>query len=567
MAVVNGLTAPVPSLVFTRDGLEPFLAQPRLRGLVDGVRAACGASVAVQDSDVPYGTGSWDADALGNHRAVVRVAAPEDAVFVHVPWRRRDSNPADRNVIVVEGRSGARVRNVERIRITREYGDFVIQAPSAGDYFIYYLPYVASGRTNYPTVAYPAPEATADLAWLTKHGLVTRSGDAWVPGDLPVAPVVEFQAIDALNSFYPMEVVATRAEVAELEARDPKAAFFVFAEDRSRPIKMTSDVPVRWARRGASAPFAGDAMRGEFYAFQLGVYAARRDLADVRVAFGALSRAGGGGALRASAFKCVNLEGVDSAARPFTRTVDVHQGQVQALWCGLQVPATAAPGEYRGTVTVSASGGGQAPVPMTIRVSKTLIAAHGDDEPWRLSRLRWLDSTLAVDDDLVKPYTPVTVAGRTVGVLGRTVTLNALGFPEQIESRFDIEMTHLAAQGRKVLASPIALVVQSPDPGVTPWAGGGVAFTKRVPGAAAWRSTGSAGPLSMTTAAQMEFDGNIEFSVGIRASRPTKVDDIRLEIPVASDVARYLMGLGFKGGRRPASFDWKWDVKNNQDSA
>ena len=65
----------------------------------------------------------------------------------------------------------------------------------------------------------------------------------------------------------------------------------------------------------------------------------------------------------------------------------------------------------------------------------------------------------------------------------------------------------------------------------------------------------------------MDFDGNIEFTVAVRASRATPVDDIRLEIPIAADVARFLMGLGFKGGTRPASLDWKWDVKHNQDSA
>ena len=64
--------APVPSLTFTKDGLEPILAQPKLRGLVDGVRTACGGAVPVQDSDVPYGIGSWDADVFGNHRAVLR---------------------------------------------------------------------------------------------------------------------------------------------------------------------------------------------------------------------------------------------------------------------------------------------------------------------------------------------------------------------------------------------------------------------------------------------------------------------------------------------------------------
>jgi hypothetical protein len=149
MSIVSGLTAPVASLAFTKDGLEPFLAQPRFRGLVDGVRTTCGATVAIKDSDVPYGLGSWDADVFGNHRAVVRVAEAADAVFVHIPWRRRDQKPGDKNVIVVEGRSGSRVLNVERIRVEREFGELVFDAPSAGDYFVYYLPYVgAAGRTT-----------------------------------------------------------------------------------------------------------------------------------------------------------------------------------------------------------------------------------------------------------------------------------------------------------------------------------------------------------------------------------------------------------------------------------
>ncbi len=259
-----------------------------------------------------------------------------------------------------------------------------------------------------------------------------------------------------------MQVVATRAEVAALEAQQPAAPFFVFAEDRTRPIKMASDLPLRWVRRGAGAPFTGDAMRGEFYPFQLGVYAARQDLADVTVVFSGLKRKGGGG-LGPSAFTCFNLGGVDSAAQPFARALAVPKGQVQPVWCGVQVPESAQAGEYAGSATVAARGTAPVSVPLTIRVAPTIIPAHGDDEPWRLSRLRWLNSTMAVDDDLVKPYTPVTVTGRTVGVLGRTVTLNALGFPDQIESRFAIEMTHLAEQGRKVLTGPVALVVQRAD--------------------------------------------------------------------------------------------------------
>ena len=567
MTIVNGITAPVASLPFTKDGLDAMLARPKLRELTDGVRTACGGSVPVQDSDVPYGIGSWDADAFGNHRAVLRVGAPAGAVFAHIPWRRPDAKPEDRHLIVVEGRSGGRILNVERIRIGRDSGDLVFEAPSAGDYYVYYLPNSGTGRSNYPTVTYPAPQATADLAWLKTHGLDARDAASWTPGLLPVAAVVEFQSIDPLHSFFPMQVVATRAEVTALETQQPAAPFFVFAEDRTRPIKMASDLPLRWVRQGR-----GRALHGRRHArrvLSLPVGGVRGPPGPGR-RHGRLQRPEAEGRRRP---RRVRVHLPQSRRRrfgrcsPSRRPLAVPKGQVQPVWCGVQVPESARAGEYEGAATVTARGTAPVSVPVNIRVAPAIIPAHGDDEPWRLSRLRWLNSTMAVDDGVVKPYTPVTVTGRTVGVLGRTVTLNALGFPDQIESRFSIEMTHLAEQSRKVLTGPVALVVQRADAAPTAWKGSGVTFTKQAPGAAAWRARGEAGPLSMDTSAQMDFDGNIEFTVAVRASRATAVDDIRLEIPVAADVARFLMGLGFKGGTRPASLDWTWDVKNNQDSA
>jgi len=568
LAITDGLARPVPALAFTNDGLDPFLKQPKLAGIIDSVRKACGATVAAPDADVPYGVGSWDADALGNHRVVLKVDAAAAAVFAHMPWRRRDLQPERRNLVVVSAATGGRVTNVSRIDITREYGDIVFEAPSAGDYYVYYLPNVGAGRSNYPKVTYPEPEATADDRWLVKQGLTSgaRAQQSWKA--LPAASLVEIQAIDQLNSFFPMEVIATKSEMTALEAANATSPYLVFAEDRTNPIKMPEDLPLRWIRRGPAAPFAGDAMRGEFYAFQVGVYAARGAVEDVRVQCDGLSRKTGGGSVAAANFTCINTGGVDSAGKAFTRTVNVDKGKVQAIWCGVQVPDAAVAGDYAGMLRVSARGAAPTSVPLTLRVSNTLIAAHGDDEPWRLSRLRWLDSTLAFDDELVKPYTPVKVVGKTIEVLGRRVTLNPLGFPDQIDSRFDIEMTRLVAgNGRHVLSGPVALVVKSGDAAVTPWTGSGPTFTKQAPGAAAWRARGTAGPLSMDTDAQMDFDGNIEFTVRLRASRSTPIDDVRLEIPIASDVARHVMGLGFKGGKRPATFDWKWDVRNNHDSA
>ncbi|MEI6668033.1 MAG: glycoside hydrolase domain-containing protein [Acidobacteriota bacterium] len=570
LAVIAGLARPVPALSFTNDGLGPFLKQPKLATIVESVNTPCGAVAAVRDSDVPYGFGSWDADTLGNHRVVLNVDAPASVVTAHLPWRRRDLEPERKHLIVIDATTGGRVANVVRLAITREAGDIAFEAPSAGEYDVYYLPYLGAGRSNYPKVTYPEPSATADDRWLAAHRLGPGAVGPSATTSFPKASVVEIQAIDQLNSFFPMEVIATKAETAALDAAHPKAPFLVFAENRANPIKMTDDLPLRWIRRGPSAPFAGEAMRGEFYAFQLGVYASRQAIDDVRVQFGALNAKGGSGSIAASAFRCINLGGVDSAAKPFTRSVRIEPGKVQALWCGVQVPDAAVAGEYAGKLIVSSRGSAPTTVPFALHVSTDLAVAHGDDDPARLSRLRWLDSTLAVDDGLVKPYTAVAVAAskRQVNVLGREVTLDELGFPLKIESRFAIEMTHqVEGKGRQVLSGPVALVVASPDVAATRWKGTGPTFTKQAPGAAAWRSTGTAGPLSMTTDAQMDFDGNIEFQVHVRASASTPIDDIRLDIPLSADVARYMMGLGVKGGRRPATLDWKWDVKNNQDSA
>ena len=64
----------------------------------------------------------------------------------------------------------------------------------------------------------------------------------------------------------------------------------------------------------------------------------------------------------------------------------------------------------------------------------------------------------------------------------------------------------------------------------------------------------------------MEADGFVEFQIGLAASAALEVDDVRLEIPLFRDAAKYMMGLGFKGGLRPPRFEWAWEQKKNQDS-
>jgi len=94
--------------------------------------ALAAVAVAFPPQEVRYGTGSWDSETLGNHRAVLQVSEQAEAVWAHIPWRRRDAEPEKKNVIVVEERTGGRVSNVLPLDVKQSYGDILFQAPNAG---------------------------------------------------------------------------------------------------------------------------------------------------------------------------------------------------------------------------------------------------------------------------------------------------------------------------------------------------------------------------------------------------------------------------------------------------
>jgi len=508
-----------------------------------------------------YRVGHWAADSFGNHRAVVRVDASAPAVVARLPWRRPDVDPAAKGVWVVDARTDARVLNVSRGAITREAGTVAFEPTSGpGDYYVYYLRYTGTVTSNYPKLTYPGPDSTASPSWLAAYGGSVARIEA-----LPAARLVAFEAADSLDSFYPMQVIATRAETERVLAAAAGQPFLVFPEDRTHPIVMADDLPERWVHRTGPPSFDGAALRGEFYAFQLGVWAARDALRGLRVEFAPL--VAGGSTIPASALKCFNQGGVDWQGRDFTVTLDVPRGRIQPLWCGVQVPVSAAPGTYRGTLRVTATGQAAVPVSLALTVGQDSIPDGGADEPWWLARLAWLDSRLEEDHGIVPPYAPVSRQGDTLGILGRRVILGRNGLPGAVESYFTPEMTSIGTTPRNLLAGPVRLVVEDSAGREWSYAAGGFRVTAQDTGLVAWEASGTAGPLRVALRGTLEFDGSTDFTVAVSSESAVTVRDIRLVIPLRPEAARYAMGLGLRGGERPDSLDWAWEVTRNQDGA
>jgi hypothetical protein len=170
--------------------------------------------------------------------------------------------------------------------------------------------------------------------------------------------------------------------------------------------------------------FRGEAMRGEYFTFQLGAYAARRPLLLTATWTDLVGRSHRQ-ILSSSRLRCTNLPKGSIAER---EGLLVGAGEVLAFWFGLDVPKSgivadtyvarvvlsgktprAAAGEVSAGEVVAEG------IRVEITISDALATQSGDNELWRHSRLRWLDST--VGDSTVADSTAddSTVGDSTVG--------------------------------------------------------------------------------------------------------------------------------------------------------
>ncbi len=510
-----------------------------------------------------YGTGTWNADTLGNHRAVIIVKAKSDALLAHIDWRRRDHHPENIDVIVVDAKTGKRVNNVYRVNINREFGELIFQASNPGTYYFYYMPNVMS-KGNYPKVKYNEPLNLAEKSWITKYKLTGVSLLASQKAKFQKVTSSEIQSIDAFNSFYPMEVIASKAEISVLMKKNPGTPFLIFPEYRQYSIRMTDDIPQRWALRGAKANLVDTVQKGEYYTFQAGFWATSKSFQNVDVKFSDLKSAQN--IIKAENFTCFNTEGYNSDGDYFEKNCAVEQNKVQAFWCGLQIPVDAVPGKYSADVTIAAGNDKPQSFKLILTIDSKVIASGGVDDPSNLSRLKWLNSKLAFDDGIVPPYTAMTVNNKTIGLLGRTITLNELGFPSSIKSFFDIEMTKLTDKSTEMLDQPIRIAVENTDKSMQQFVPLSFTFTKKAEGAVAWTSEAGTDDFNMLVTAQAEFDGCVEYQVTLIAKRDMAVNDIRLLVPYTYEVAEMMIGLGIHGGKRPEILNWKWSQQLNQDA-
>lgn len=290
----------------------------------------------------------------------------------------------------------------------------------------------------------------------------------------------------------------------------------------------------------------------------------KRDIQDIDIVFPDLR--GPAGIIPSHAFQSFNTQGVNWDGRAFKKTLPVPRGKIQPLWCGVTISPGTPSGEYSGKILVKPGRMSFSKLALNLKISGEVLKDSGDGEPWRHSRLRWLNSKIAMDEEIVSPFSPVKVENGVVSLLGRKVDIGRNGLPARIRSFFNPEVTGIQESSRDILAGPVRFIVELMEGTWTPDGDGlgGVSCTQ--PGSASWIFRNTSGPLTWEGTARMEFDGYAGYSIKLRSNSPVCLKDVRLEIPMVESVAKYMMGMGHRGGFRPEKVQWKWDQSKNQDA-
>ena len=330
-------------------------------------------------------------------------------------------------------------------------------------------------------------------------------------------------------------------------------------------IRLDQIIPARWTERVFDTwlQLKGDCQPGEFYTWQIGVFTPFKELKGVSVSFSDLVNADGN-KIKSTAFQCFNQEGTDTDGQTFRKTVCIPKGYVQALWIGMDIPASAK-GIYKGKAFVKEGSSQPVEIAIELNVSGSPIANHGDNEGWRKTRLRWLNSTLGNADEPTAPYTPVTIRKKTLSWLGGEIELSSSGLPCRITTCYDANNRLSDSISNAVLAKEMAFIIETFN-GQEALKPGSLRITNRNNASISWETILKRQNFNVVCRGTFGFDGISNIRLQVKPKQDIEIKDIRLEVPYTTYASKYMMGLGHKGGFRPDTLiSWKWDTDKQQD--
>lgn len=366
----------------------------------------------------------------------------------------------------------------------------------------------------------------------------------------------------------PMRIKATAEQTREFIEKYGQKGYVCIAEDRTNSVRMTDAIPASWLQYNPTQGGSFAAAPAEFYTYQIALFAGGKQMDDVQVEFSDLKlvdKSGGVKKISKAEMRSFNMGGVGLDGKPFANKVDLDEGEVRALWIGVQIPQNAK-GRYTGEVTIRAKDMAPTIVPITIKVDGEALEDGGTGEGWRMARLKWLDSQVGSGTEPTAPYTPLVIDKNVIKYRGGSVKIGDNGLPSMIQTHYNTEGLLDSTLNVDVLAHQMQFIVLTSQ-GEQTLMPTGLKITKPNNGRVEWSSLLKGQSVSAQVNGFIEFDGFTDFSVTLKALSDVEIKDIRFEVPYSAHASRYAVGMGRKGGDLSTDVaDYVWDTTRHQDA-
>lgn len=515
----------------------------------------------------------------GEIRAVLNVTTatgPGASVTAQIYWRRRDNTPTVKGILGTD--SNGNGLTLSAILIQNECGLVTFNAVNGnGIYYIYYLPYQLSGN-----------DAWLHFSWynctdFTNHACVLGSGrsnqkeeEEDICGTVnpsQASMVIGLESRDSFQGYNETEFIAVPAEIAALSSLYPHTnpPFMLFTEPATIPVRVFNWLSARWALRDMvnnnPLAYATTAAAGHFVVFQIGVYAYQSSLTNITVSFSNLVN-NQNQIIPSSSLRCFNSGGVAIDGTPFTQSIDITQGMVNSLWIGIDTPASdTITGTYTGTVSVTATEYPSSPMVVNLQIAYTgnPVPDSGASDLYSFARMKWLDSTIGLEDTVPVPFEPVqsinTSPNLNVTSLNKNVMLSSNGLPAAMTiATPKVRNGSTIMQYFSVLANPVSFnLLDTANNPVYMTVTDTVTVTTISNSSVSWTATSVTNNMANGQNAQvvvngsLGFDSYMEFTVTITSTgtNPLLLNDVQLTYDLTTDMQSFVAGMGLEGSAWP----------------
>lgn len=253
---------------------------------------------------------------------------------------------------------------------------------------------------------------------------------------------------------------------------------------------------------------------------------------------------------------CINTDVVDKYGNRKNQQIKLKANLIQPLFFTVKANKNSE-GRQSASITINTEKK-QKSFDVIFDINDSPVADNGYDDLWRLSRINWLNSDLAIDDTVVNPYVSPGITGSRAYVTGREIEFNESGLPCQIYSKFDEEIQLCEETQKELFAKQAEFLINN-----KPLSGGKTerqVYNNRIESVTNIENEVCFADVKSV----LRYEGQLEYSVEITPKEDFISENVELCFYINNDCTNLMHGLGFRASKAE-NLAFKWDNDKQQD--